>query len=251
MIEIGEINPGNIADFYVGCIPPENEYLRAGRESGARFIERTGRGLGGFVAYEDGNPVGRVEFHRLEESFTAVSGDDLYFMPCINVLAEAQKKGCGRTLMERVFEATTDRKGLVTVTAEGWMPKEFFLKMGFEIVEQMGPIYLLLKKHQSDALCAWMRPVFAASDEPDKVNVEVVMSHQCPYMAANYRRLMAKAGELSEKVEVTEHVLSDRESLHKYGEMNFYIDGEAPFFGPGSEEDLERIIREQLEKKGL
>ena len=251
MIEIREINPGNIADFYVGCIPPENEYLRAGRESGTWFIERAGRGSGGFVAYEDGNPVGRVEFHRLEESFTAVSGDDLYFMPCINVLAEAQRKGCGRTLMEKVLEATAGKKGLVTVTAEGWMPREFFLKMGFEIAQQMGPIYLLLKKHQSDAQCAWMRPVFSARDEPDKVNVEVVMSHQCPHMAANYRRLMAKAGELSEEVEVTDHVLSDRESLHKYGEMNFYIDGEAPFFGPGSEENLERIIKGRLEKKGL
>ncbi len=251
MIEIREINPGNIADFYVGCIPPENEYLRAGRESGTWFIERAGRGSGGFVAYEDGNPVGRVEFHRLEESFTAVSGDDLYFMPCINVLAEAQRKGCGRTLMERVFEATADRKGLVTVTAEGWMPREFFLKMGFEIAQQMGSTYLLLKKHQSDAQCAWVPLAFSARDEPGKVNVEVVMSDQCPFMTANYRKLMAKAGELSEKVEVTEYFLTDRESFRRYGEMNFYIDGQAPFFGPGREEDLERIIREQLEKKGL
>ena len=154
MIEIREISPGNVADFYVGCIPPEDEYLRAGRESGAKFIERTGWGSGGFVAYEDGNPVGRVEFHPLEESFTAISGDDLYFMPCINVLPEAQKKGCGRALMEKVFEATADKKGLVTITAEGWMPREFFLKVGFEIVQQMGPNYLLMKKHQGDAQCA-------------------------------------------------------------------------------------------------
>jgi hypothetical protein len=96
-----------------------------------------------------------------------------------------------------------------------------------------------------------MPPVFSARDEPDRVNVEVVMSYQCPYMLANYRRLMARAEGLSDKVEITEYVLSDRESFHQYGEMNFYIDGQAPFFGPGREEDLERIIRERLEKKGL
>ena len=251
MIEIREISPGSIADFYVGCIPPEEEYLRAGMESGAWFIGRRDRGSGGFVAYEDGKPVGRVEFHPLEESLAAISGDGLYFMPCIVVLSEAQKKGYGRALVEKVFEATADRKGLVTVTAEGWMPKEFFLKMGFEIAQQMGPTYLLLKKHQSDAQCAWIPPVFSARDEPDKVNVEVVMSHQCPFMIANYRRLVARAGELSEKVEVTEYVLRDRGSLHKYGEMNLYIDGQAPFVGPGGEEDLERIIKERLEDKGL
>jgi GNAT superfamily N-acetyltransferase len=247
MIQIREVNSENIADFYAVCIPPEGEFLRAGRESGTWFIERAGRGAGGFVAYEDEKPVGRVEFHPLEESFAAISGDNLYFMPCIQVLPEAQKKGCGRALMEKVFEATADRKGLVTVTAEGWMPKEFFLEMGFELVQQMGPNYLLLTKHQSDAQCAWMPLAFSARDEPDKVNVEVVMSYQCPFMIANYRKLMAKAEEL----EITEYVLSDRESLHKYGQMNFHIDGQAPFVGPGSEEDLQRIIRERLEKKGL
>jgi GNAT superfamily N-acetyltransferase len=251
MIEIREVNSENIADFYAVCIPPEGEFLRAGRESGTWFIERTSRGSGGFVAYEDGKPVGRVEFHPLEESLAAVSGHDLYFMPCINVLPEAQKKGCGRALMEKVFETTADREGLVTIAAEGWMPKEFFLEMGFEIVQQIGTTYLLLKKHQSDAQCAWMGPVFSARDEPGKVNVEVVMGHQCPYMVVNYRKLMARAGELSDKVEITEYVLSDRESFRKYGEMNFYIDGQAPFFGPGREEDLERIIRERLGRKGL
>jgi GNAT superfamily N-acetyltransferase len=251
MIEIRGVNSQNIGDFYAPCVPPEGEFLRAGRESGAWFMERTGRGSGGFVAYEDGKPVGRVEFHPLEESFAAISGEDLYFMPCIFVLPEAQKKGCGRALMEKVFEATADRKGLVTVVAEGWMPKEFFLEMGFEIVQQMGPSYLLLKKHQSDAQCAWMPLAFSARDEPNRVNVEVVMSYQCPFMIANYRKLMAKAEELSDKVEITEYVLSDRESLHKYGQMNFHIDGQAPFVGPGSEEELERIIRGQLEKKEL
>jgi GNAT superfamily N-acetyltransferase len=251
MIEIREINSQNIGDFYAACIPPEGEFLRAGRESGAWFMERAVRGSSGFVAYEDGKPVGRVEFHPLEESLAAISGDDLYFMPCIVVTEAAQKKGCGRALMEKVFEVTADRKGLVTVTAEGWMPKEFFLKLGFEIAQQMGPTYLLLKKHQNDAQCAWISPVFSARDEPDEVNVEVVMSYQCPFMIANYRRLMARAGELSEQVEVSEYVLSDRESFRKYGEMNFYIDGQAPFFGPGREEELERIIRERLDDKGL
>jgi GNAT superfamily N-acetyltransferase len=251
MIQIREVNSENIADFYAVCIPPEGEFLRAGRESGAWFMERMGRGSGGFVAYEDEKPVGRVEFHPLEESFAAISGDDLYFMPCIFVAEEAQQEGCGRALMEKVFEATADRKGVVTVAAEGWMPKEFFLEMGFEIAQQMGPSYLLLKKHQSDAQCAWMPLAFSAHDEPDRVKVEVVMSYQCPFMIANYRRLVARAGELSDKVEITEYVLSDRGSLHKYGEMNLYIDSEAPFVGPDSEEDLERIIRERLEKKGL
>jgi len=83
------------------------------------------------------------------------------------------------------------------------------------------------------------------------LNVEVVMNYECPFMVANYRKLMAKAEELSDRVEVTEYPLKERRDVEKYGEMNLYIDGEAPFFGPGKEEELERIIQEHLEKKGL
>lgn len=203
------------------------------------------------MAYEDDKPVGRVEVRPLEESFAAIEGESLYFIPCINILPEAQKKGYGKALMERVFEATEDRKGLVTWTIDDWMPKEFFQRMGFEVVQRQGLAYLLLKKHQEDAQASWFSSTFTPRHEPDKVNVEVVMNYECPYMIANYRQLMAKAQELSERVEVTEYLLRERGDIERYGEMNFYLDGEAPFMGPGKEEDLERIIREHLGKKGL
>jgi len=249
MLEIREIGRENILDLYTGCIPPGAE--EAGRESGEHFLGRQAEGWQGFVAYEDDRPVGRVEVRPLEESFAAIEGENLYFMPCVNVLPEAQKKGYGKALMELVFEATEDRKGLVTWTVDAWMPREFLEKMGFEVIQEMGPAYLLLKKHHEDAQASWISPAFTPRDEPDKVNVEVVMDYACPYMLANYRQLMAKAQELSDRVEVTEYLLRERGDIERYGEMNFYIDGEAPFIGPGKEEDLERIIREHLAKKGL
>jgi GNAT superfamily N-acetyltransferase len=249
MPEIREMGGEKILDLYTGCIPPGAE--EAGRESGEHFLGKRAKGWRGFVAYEDDRPVGRVEVRPLEESFAAFEGESLYFMPCINILPEAQKKGYGKALMERVFEVTGDRKGLVTWTVDDWMPKEFLEKMGFEVVQEMGPAYLLLKKHREDAQASWLSPAFTPRHEPDKVNVEVVMNYECPFMIANYRKLMAKAKELSGRVEVTEYLLKERRDIKEYGDMNFYIDGEAPFFGPGKEEDLERIIREHLERKGL
>lgn len=249
MLEIREIGADKILDLYTGCIPPGAE--EEGKESGEHFLGKRAKGWRGFVVYEDGRPVGRIEVRPLEESFTAIEGENLYVMPCINILKETQKKGYGKALLERVFEATRDRRGLVTWTADDWMPKEFFQRMGFEIVGRQGPAYLLLKKHQKDAQASWLHPSFTPRHEPDQVNVEVVMSNDCPFMLANYRKLMAKAKEISDKVEVTEYFLKERRDVEKYGEMNFYIDGQAPFLGPGKEEDLERIVREHLVKKGL
>lgn len=249
MLEIREIVRENILDLYTGCIPPGAE--EAGRESGEHFLAKRAQGWRGFVAYEGDRPVGRIEVRPLEESFSLIEGESLYFMPCINILPEAQKKGYGKALMERVFEATGDRRGLVTWTVEDWMPKEFLQKMGFQVAQRAGPAYLLLKKYQEDAQASWISPTFTPGDEPGKVKVEVVMNYGCPFMIGNYRKLMAKAQELSDRVGVTEYLLKERGDLERYGEMNFYIDGETPFMGPGKEEDLERIIRECLEKKGL
>jgi len=249
MLEIREIDRDNTLDLYTGCIPPGAE--EAGKESGEHFLGKRAKGWRGFVAYEDDRPVGRVEVRPLEESFAAIEGENLYFLPCINILPEAQKKGYGKVLMEVVFEATRDRKGLVTWTIDGWMPKEFLQKMGFKVTQRQGPLYLLLKKHQPDAQATWLSPAFTPRNEPDKVNVEVVIDYGCPYMLANYRKLMAKARMLSDRVEVAEYLLKERGDVERYGEMNLYIDGEAPFIGPGKEEDLERIIREHLTKKGL
>jgi len=249
MLKIIEIGPDNILDLYTGCIPPGAE--EAGKEAGEHFLGKRAQGWRGFVAYEDDRPVGRVEVRSLEESFATIEGENLYFMPCILIQEEAQKKGYGKALMERVFEATGDRKGLVTWTVDEWMPKEFFQRMGFEVVQEIGPAYLLLKKHREDPQASWIFPAFTPRDESDKVKVEVVMNYECPFMTANYRKLMAKARELSDSVEVTEYLLRERGDLERYGEMNFYIDGEAPFMGPGKEEELERTIREHLEKKGL
>jgi len=249
MFEIREIGRDNTLNLYTGCIPPGAE--KEGKEAGEHFLRKQAQGWRGVVVYEGDRPVGRVEVRPLEESFAAIEGESLYFLPCINILPEAQKKGYGRTLMERVFEATKDRKGLVTWTIDWWMPKEFLQKMGFEVTQCQGPLYLLLKKHQPDAQASWLHPAFAPRREPDKVNVEVVMNYECPFMLANYRKLMAKAQELSGRVEVTQYLLKERGDVKRYGEMNLYIDGEAPFIGPGKEEDLVQIIRDHLEKKGL
>jgi hypothetical protein len=108
-----------------------------------------------------------------------------------------------------------------------------------------------LYKHQEDAKAKMMKPKFIPNNKADKVNIDVVWSHSCPYMIVNYDKLLQKAKSLSPLVEVTEYFLRDRKDLEKYGEMNVYVDGETPFMGPASEEEVEKIVKEHLNKKGL
>ncbi len=251
MVEVRTVSEENIKDLYRVCIPPREEYAGAVKESSDFFLGKTDRGWRGLVAYEEREPVGRVEFYPLEESFAGISGEELYFMPCVQIAEEHQGKGYGRALMGEVLRETSDRKGLVTITCQGWMPKAFFQKLGFEPVEQTGPCHLMLRKHTRDARAEILASSFTPKNEENKVNIDVIMSCQCPYMTVNYNSLLQKAKELSDDIEVTQYLLTNRGDLEKYGEMNLYVDGEAPFVGPGREEEIERLLRGHLRRKGL
>lgn len=94
-------------------------------------------------------------------------------------------------------------------------------------------------------------PKSMPNNKPNKVSIDVVWAHSCPYMVANYGQLIRKAKEFASSVEITERFLRDRKDAERYGDMNIYVDGEITFLGPASEEEFEKIIRDHLQKKGL
>ncbi|NIM97992.1 MAG: GNAT family N-acetyltransferase [candidate division Zixibacteria bacterium] len=252
MFEIKLASKGNIYDLYTGCCPQETDYQNPLEKSAQLFLKKKRNGWTGLVGYDGGKPVGRVEFAPLEESFAQISGESLYFTPCMNLLPDYQRKGYGRKLMEELLRVTSDRKGVVTRTVtEGWMPPKFFERMGFEVAWQKDPLILLLYKHQEDAKAKMTTPKFMPNNKPNRVSIDVVWAHSCPYMVANYGRLIRKAKEFPSSVEITEHFLRDREDAERYGDMNIYVGGEMPFPGPASEGKFEKIIRDHLQKKRL
>jgi len=136
MVEIKTISLDNVSDLYAIYIPEKEEHRRASKESEDFFLEKQKAGWKGLVLYEDQTPVGRVELHPLEESFAAISGDNLYFLPCFWIKPQYKKKRYGRKLMQELLKMAQDRKGVVTLTASGWMPEGFFYKFGFEKVQR-------------------------------------------------------------------------------------------------------------------
>jgi N-acetylglutamate synthase-like GNAT family acetyltransferase len=248
---IKSISSDNVSDLYQFCIPDKEEYKRACQESVDFFLQKQKIGWRGLVLYEDKITVGRAELHPLEESFQAITGDNLYFIPCFWIKAGYEKKGYGRKLMEELLKLTQNRKGVVTVTVTGWTPQEFFTKFGFEKVQEKGTLQLLLRRNQQDASCYWFEPNFVPQNLNNRINMDVVYNHSCPYIVANWRNLIRKAKEVTDKLELNIYQQIDRKDLERYGEANIYIDGETPFLGPASEEEIEKIIKEHLKGKGL
>ena len=251
VIETKPVSSDNILDLYLLCTPEKEDYKNASKESADLFLQKQKAGWKGLVLYDDQTPVGRVELHPLEESFATISGDNLYFLPCFWIKPQYEKKRYGRKLMQELLKMARDRKGVVTLTASGWMPEGFFYKFGFEKVQEKGPVQLLLKKNQKDSFCQWFSPPFVPHNQKERINIDVVYNHSCPYILANWRNAIRKAREVTDKLELNFYLQKDRKDLEKFGEPNIYIDGETPFLGPAKEEEVARILKEHLKRKGL
>lgn len=239
-IKIIKDNAYELFDF---CAPDQMV-----REESARFFDSKLReGWIGIGIFEEQELKAMAQVMPLEKSLLTLEGEDLYMLNCYWVKPGEEGKGYGKALMEKILEITRDRKGIVSWGAEGWMPPSFFEKFGFEFVENWGITKLFLKKHSPDARVKIINTGFKPLKGEGKVIVEAVFSPQCPYIMANYEAAISKALEFSPEVLVLKNVILNREQALEFGEENFYIDGESPFFGPINVDKLETILREKVD----
>jgi ribosomal protein S18 acetylase RimI-like enzyme len=256
-MEIKKVTKENLMDLFYPCGPNEISYINA-----KKFIvnlwreKRLKSGFLGFVAYENDIPVGRVEIWPIEENINLISGKDLYFMPCIWVLPQFQKKGIGRALIEEVFKNTKDRSGVMTISMEGeeWMPLSFFKKFGFEEVEIEGlnPYFKsMIKKYAEIEIPKILKPTFEHVKRDDKVVVEIIRDMMCPFIRVWEEKFKNILKEYGEKIELIEYVPYSKEEILKYGSAKIYFDGEEPFWGPMSSDEIKKILNSYLSKKGL
>jgi GNAT superfamily N-acetyltransferase len=251
MIRVQEVDAANIHDLFVGCVLDEPEYTRARDESAEFFLWMKSRNWRGFVAYENGAPVGRVEIAPIEESFAQLRGENLYVLPCLNVLPEKRGKGVGRALIMTVLEETEDRDGVVTWTVENWMPSSFFKKFGFVELKKKNGISVLGKSHGGNIQVSWFEPEKRFGESGRAVNVDVVLHKQCPYVLANYRILAREASQFGKLVKIEEHLSQNRKDIERLGDMAFYIDGASVLMGPDRPERVRSLIMDRLACKGL
>lgn len=256
-MEVKKVKEKNLMDLFYICGPNENNYINA-----KKFVlnlwreKRLKSGFVGFIAYENEIPVGRVEIWPIEEGINLVSGKDLYFMPCIWVLPEFQKKGFGKALIEEVFNSTQDRSGVMTISMEEeeWMPSSFFKKFGFEEIkiEGLNPYFKsMIKKYREIEIPKILKPTFEHVKRDDKVVIEIVRDTICPFIRVWEEKLKDIVKDFGEKIELIEYVPYSKKEILKYGSGTVYVDGDEPFWGPVSPDEIKKILNHYLAKKGL
>ncbi len=230
---------GNEEDWHCGRGKP---ILEKGREETIALLREKIRSRegGAKLAYVGGEYAGFIQYYKTDASPAKVAGENTYYICCMEVLEKHRGQGVGRALLDAAMAEMKDAKGVaVSSYQDTWMSKSYFLRQGFQVVAEEGPMSLLFKRFTPDAQPPrQIEQSFRASLGEGQVVLDTFPGMcQCPFSLLFYERVKKIARE--EGAEIREHPLKNRSDLIRYG-VNPYatlINGKDPWYDPTIPDD--------------
>jgi N-acetylglutamate synthase-like GNAT family acetyltransferase len=187
---IEALNKNNLHSFATLCIS-NDPLMKEGQQKRISFLNRKmTQNLWGFIAFDSGgNIAGFVDALPIEHAPQGIQGEDIYVIQCINVRDDMQGKGLGKELIKRAVERSRDRAGLAVIAYDDpeIKPAGFFAHIGFEELQQNGPVKLLWmpNKPMSEPKLSWRRNKDKNDDKTEtaqrNIRIELVTNDLCPY----------------------------------------------------------------------
>jgi len=247
-------------EYYVGTCTHVNEdnteremsCLR--RISWLRSMEK--RGLRVKVALLDGIHAGFLYIMPIEINPWNIQGKDLMVFPCLVSQSKFSKKGIGKKLIKAAEEEAQNqhRNGIVTIGYfwDFWfMPADFFLKLGFKVVEKRGEEAILWKSFNRSAEPPHFREEhYNFKPVKGKVVIDLFWNRFCLTSDIEAQRVREVISEYGNYVILNEFSAVDQKVLQQYGiERRIYVNGEMIEVGPEIEKSkLREAIKVALNK---
>jgi glutamate dehydrogenase (NAD(P)+) len=210
-------------------------------------------GMKAKLAYDDaGHAIGQIEYLPIETVLNRVVGRGLTFINCMWVPPQNQRKGIGAALLNAcIADARAKHKGVAVLGYEGidYMPAGFFLKRGFEVVEQEGPCSLLWEKWASVEPPHFLPRKYKPKLSKGVATIDFFWNGQCPYSGRTLERVRQVAREMCDRVVLNEVETNSRTRVKRYGLAHgFFINGKIALWYPPTEEEISRAIENALGK---
>ncbi len=250
-MEIRPLTEENLDDIVYPCICEDSTtQFAAGKEARRSWIKQwLNKGYEGQIAYEQGSPVGFVDYLPIEYTPDPIRGEGLFFLNCIYVIRACQGRGFGKALLSAAErEAKRTKKGMA-VTAfdhEHWfMPASYFIKAGYEEVDRRAELVLLTKTFKQVSSPFFLEQGYKPQLTRGKVVVDVFWSGRCPHNPIAVDRVKKICGEFPDNIILKEFSTDDLEVARRYGiSFGIFINGEGKFCGPPP---TEQEVREELQ----
>jgi len=258
-MKIIDIDKAHEHDYLV-CLEDWNDTLKQAKHVKEQwFNEMKAKGLRAKLALTDDGAVGgMIEYMPIEYSYA--EGKDLYIVNCIWVhgypekgVGNVQGKGMGVALLEAAEQdvKSLGMKGLAAwgISEEFWMTASWYIKHGYQKVDQNKWLILVWKPFAPDAVPPkWIKGSFTQELIPGKVKITSFHSGQCCSENMVYVTAKSVAQEFGDKVVFEEIRMNNPENIKKYGlNTGLYVNGENLFAGPPpSREQIKQKIEEYL-----
>jgi L-amino acid N-acyltransferase YncA len=203
------------------------------------------------IIYEGNRSAGFIEYTPGEYAWRAVQAAGYLVIHCMWVVGSGKGKGYGWRLLELV-QSEAENIGLYGVAAvcssSTWLTRKgFFLRHGFEVVDQAPPSFELLVKRFGQG----QLPSFPTDWETRLARIQhglvVYHSGQCPYNAMFVSSLAKAAGQLNlpfQPVELKSSYEARTLSPSAYGTFGVVYNGQLLSYRPMGG----KTLRQMLEK---
>jgi GNAT superfamily N-acetyltransferase len=254
-MEIRPLTKENLEDIVYPCICEESTIQFApGKDAKKSWIkQRMNKGYAGQIAYEQGKPVGFVDYLPIEYTPDPIAGEDLFFLNCIYIIKAYQGRSFGKALLSAAErEAKRTKKGMAVAAFDNeysFMPASYFIKAGYKEVDRRRKLVLLTKTFKPVSPPFFLEPGYKPQLIPGKVAVELFWSGRCPHNPVAINRVKKVCGEFPNNVIFKEFLTGDLEVARRYGiSFGIFINGEGKFCGPPpSEEKIREVLQSAID----
>lgn len=235
------LDESNLAKAHMQC--GHSPTYRKGYEAKIDWMHaRLQEGMRHTLLQVNGYTGGMIEYLPAEYAWRGVQADGYLFIHCLWVVGRNRRHGYGRQLLEACLQDARGTNGVAVMSSKThWLPtRKLFLKNGFEVVDEIPPFELLVKRLNPDA----PMPGFKQNSPIIPPGLTLYYSDQCPYMQ-NMPAIVTKVGEhlgIPVNLVYLQNALQAQESPCPYGILGIHLDGELLDYRPiGTVELLEKV----------
>lgn len=200
--EIIDLTPENIADYGVCGYKDVKKHVEL-RNKIQWFTDYYPKGLRiKAVLSDEGGYQGMIEYIPGNYAHRPVEADGYMFIHCLYVglKKEYKGKGFGTALIQACIDdaKNTEMKGVAVVTRKGsFMANDsIFIKMGFEVVDEVKPdFHLMVKKFDTKTEDPKFKENMQANLKNFGPGLTILRSPQCPYTEKNVKAMTVTAQE--------------------------------------------------------
>ncbi len=233
----------NVGALHTLCTGNNPEFASANARRQQWWDEMFGRGLRGWIAFNDKSPAGYAEYLPIESAPHPVAGSKSNYLTCLWVLPEFTGKGVGSSLLAACVSDSPN--GIATLAYAGeHMPAGFFKRMGFRKIDEIDGAELLVSGPVEARL---ERAKYCAHEKSSRLAIDVMYNPECPWSVFTSERVAAAIEKHPARAEIDLWVGNAWECGAHLGLLGgVFFNGVAPFTHPPSDEDIHRAIDNAL-----